>query len=134
MKVWFAYLMNQLVQVTFFKTYFIMRTGTLLNIIFFCSTLKKNWKVRVIKIPYNDLPNDFNNLKLIWINTKKEERFFIKKNSLVSTRKKGFLYQSIKIRMGLIWRNMYIISHQRYEVRKTEWKQLKLMILWELLL
>ena len=73
-----------------------------------------------IKIPYNDLPNDFNNLKLIWINTKKEERFFIKKNSLVSTRKKGFLYQSIKIRMGLIWRNMYIISHQRYEVRKTE--------------
>ena len=26
--------------------------------------------VRVIKIPFSDLPQDFNNLKLIWINTK----------------------------------------------------------------
>ena len=36
------------------------------------------WEGRVIKINYSDFPHDSNYLKLIWINTKKEDRFLIK--------------------------------------------------------
>ena len=33
------------------------------------------WEGRVIQIPYSDLPQDSNNLKLIWINTKRKKGF-----------------------------------------------------------
>ena len=45
------------------------------------NTNKNIWEVRVIKIPFSDVPEDAKHLKLIWINTKKEERVLIKKNS-----------------------------------------------------
>ena len=35
------------------------------------------WEGGVIKIPFSDFPEDFNYLKLIWINTKKEDRVLI---------------------------------------------------------
>ena len=36
------------------------------------------WEGRFIKITFSDLPEDSNDLKLIWINTKKEDRFLIR--------------------------------------------------------
>ena len=42
------------------------------------NTNKKIWEGRVIKIPFSDVPEDSKHFKLIWINTKKEERFLIK--------------------------------------------------------
>ena len=39
---------------------------------------KTIWEVRVIKAPYSDLPQDYNYLKLILINKKKEDRVLIK--------------------------------------------------------
>ena len=39
------------------------------------------WEGRVIKITYSDLQKYSNYLKLIWIDTKKEDRVFIKKLS-----------------------------------------------------
>ena len=45
------------------------------------NTNKTIWEVRVVKIPFSDVPEDAKHLKLIWINTKKEERVLIKKNS-----------------------------------------------------
>ena len=41
-------------------------------------TNKTIWEVRVIKIPFSDVPEDAKHLKLIWINTKKEDRVLIK--------------------------------------------------------
>ena len=42
------------------------------------NTNKTIWEVRVVKIPFSDVPEDAKHLKLIWINTKKENRFLIK--------------------------------------------------------
>ena len=42
------------------------------------NTNKTIWEGRVIKIPFSDVPEDAKHLKLIWINTKKEERVLIK--------------------------------------------------------
>ena len=36
------------------------------------------WEGRVVKIPFSEVPEDAKHLKLIWINTKKEERGLIK--------------------------------------------------------
>ena len=38
------------------------------------NTEKTIWEGRVIKIPFSEKLEDAKNLKLIWINTKKEER------------------------------------------------------------
>ena len=35
---------------------------------------KTIWEGRVLKIPFSDVPEDAKHLKLIWINTKMEER------------------------------------------------------------
>ena len=35
----------------------------------------KNLEGRVIKIPFSDFPEELNYLKLIWVNTKKKDRF-----------------------------------------------------------
>ena len=48
--------------------------------IFWVNTNKTILEGRVIKIPFSDVLEDAKHLKLIWINTKKEDRFFIKKN------------------------------------------------------
>ena len=42
------------------------------------NTKKTIWEGRVIKIPFSENSEDAKNLKLIWINTKKEERVLIK--------------------------------------------------------
>ena len=41
-------------------------------------TNKAIWEGKVIKIPFRDLPHYSNNLKLICINTKNEERILIR--------------------------------------------------------
>ena len=46
--------------------------------IFWVNTNKTILEGRVIKIPFSDFPEDAKHLKLIWINTKKEDRVFIK--------------------------------------------------------
>ena len=43
------------------------------------NTKKTIWEGRVIKIPFSEKSEDSKHLKLIWINTKKEERVLIKK-------------------------------------------------------
>ena len=42
------------------------------------NTKKTIWESRVIKIPFSEKSEDAKHLKLIWINTKKEERVLIK--------------------------------------------------------
>ena len=42
------------------------------------NTKKTIWEGRVIKIPFSEKSEDSKHLKLIWINTKKEERVLIK--------------------------------------------------------
>ena len=42
------------------------------------NTKKTIWEGRVIKIPFSEKSEDAKHLKLIWINTKKEERVLIK--------------------------------------------------------
>ena len=46
--------------------------------IFLVNTKKTIWEGRVIKIPFSENSEDAKHLKLIWINTKKEERVLIK--------------------------------------------------------
>ena len=46
--------------------------------IFWVNTNNLFWEGRVIKITYRELPQDSNYLKMIWIHTKKEDRFLIK--------------------------------------------------------
>ena len=41
----------------------------------------------VIKTPFSDLPEDSKYLKLIWMNTKREDRVFIQKNQRIQTQK-----------------------------------------------
>ena len=68
------------------------------------NTKKTIWEGRVIKIPFSKKLEDAKHLKLIWINTKKEERVLIKivpKN--INT--KGYLYQLRDTRMEVAWRN-----------------------------
>ena len=48
------------------------------NSIFWVNTNKTIWEGRVIKIPFSDVPEGAKHLKLIWINTKKEESVLIK--------------------------------------------------------
>ena len=43
------------------------------------NTNKTIWEGRVIKTPFSEMSEDAKHLKLIWINTKKEERVLIKK-------------------------------------------------------
>ena len=43
------------------------------------NTNRTIWEGRVIKISFSEMPEDAKHLKLIWVNTKKEERFLIKK-------------------------------------------------------
>ena len=45
------------------------------------NTNKTIWEGRVIKIPFSEVPEDAKHLKLIWINTKKEDRVLIKNYS-----------------------------------------------------
>ena len=40
------------------------------------NTYKTIWEGRVIKIPFSEMSEDAKHLKLIWINTKKEETVF----------------------------------------------------------
>ena len=42
------------------------------------NTKRNIWEGRVIKIPFSEKSEDAKHLKLIWINTKKEERVLIK--------------------------------------------------------
>ena len=42
------------------------------------NTIKKIWEGRVIKIPFSDFPDHSKHLKLICINTKKEDRVLIR--------------------------------------------------------
>ena len=46
--------------------------------IFWVNTKKTIWEGRVIKIPFSEKAEDAKHLKLIWINTKKEEMVLIK--------------------------------------------------------
>ena len=62
------------------------------------------WEGRVIKTPFSDVPEDAKHLKLIWINTKTEERVLFKvfpKN--INT--KGYLYQLRDTSFEGLWRN-----------------------------
>ena len=72
--------------------------------------------MEVIKITFNDLPHDSNHLKVIWIDIKKEHMVLIKKCSWEY--KKNFQYQPRNITMDLIWKNIYLILHWIYRVRK----------------
>ena len=45
--------------------------------IFWVNTRKIIWEGRVIKIPFSENSEDAKHLKLIWMNTKKEERVLI---------------------------------------------------------
>ena len=72
-------LMHPLVQVTKFMIFLKMRTKLLLKIQFvLVNTNKTIWEGRVIKITYIDLPHNYNDLKLIWINTKRQDMVLIK--------------------------------------------------------
>ena len=44
--------------------------------IIWVNTNKTIWEGKVIKIPYSDLLQDYNYMKLIWINKKKEAKGF----------------------------------------------------------
>ena len=48
------------------------------DFIVWVNTNKIIWEGRVLKIPFSEVPEDAKRLKLIWINTKKEERVLIK--------------------------------------------------------
>ena len=48
------------------------------DLIVWVNTNKTIWEGRVIKIHFSDVPDDAKHLKLIWINTKREERVLIK--------------------------------------------------------
>ena len=61
------------------------------------------WEGRVIKTLFSEKSEDAKNLKLIWINTKKEERVLIK--HCPKEYKKGYLYQLRDTRMEVVWRN-----------------------------
>ena len=53
------------------------------------NTNKIIWEVRVMKTPFSEKSEDAKNLKLIWINTKKEERVLIKNCSKEYKHKRG---------------------------------------------
>ena len=40
-------------------------------------TNKNIWERGFVEIPYSDFPQDFNDLKLMWVNQKKEDRILI---------------------------------------------------------
>ena len=42
------------------------------------NTYKTTREGRVVKIPFSDFQEDAKNLKLMWMNTKKDDRIFIK--------------------------------------------------------
>ena len=74
--------MNPLVQVTDIMIFLIKRNKLLQKVQFFGWTLIKTiWGGGFIKIPLSDVPEDAKHLKLIWINTKKEDRVLIKNGS-----------------------------------------------------
>ena len=68
------------------------------------NTKKTIWEGTVIKISYSEKSEDYKYLKVVWINTKKEQRVLIKDCSKEYI-KKGFLYQLRDTRMEVVWRN-----------------------------
>ena len=68
-------------------------------------TNKTIWEGRVIRIPFSDFPVDAKHSKLLWINTKKEDRVLIR-NIPKNTNTKGLLYQLIDKSLEWLWRNM----------------------------
>ena len=85
----------------------------------FGSTLIKiNWEGRVIKIPFIDLPEDSNYLKLIWIHTKMEDKVLIRNGS------KEYKHKIITItnQRYKVWRGYGEISvgyHRQVEKSET---------------
>ena len=68
------------------------------------NTNKTIWEVRVFKIPSRDVPEDAKHFKLIWINTKKDERVLNKKIPK-NIKTKINLYQLRDTRMEGLCRN-----------------------------
>ena len=86
--IWCAHLFRWQVYGIFDKEGEIVTEGS----IFWVNTDKTIWELRVIKIPFSDFLEDAKHLKLIWINTKKEDRFWLD-TVLKNTNTKVFLYQ-----------------------------------------
>ena len=68
------------------------------------NTNKNIWEGMVIKIYFSDVPENAKHLKLIWIDTKKEESILLIKKSK-EYKQKGYLYQLRDTRMEGLWIN-----------------------------
>ena len=69
--------MHPLIQVNFYDIFENEEEIITEDSIFWVNTNKTIWEGRVIKIPFSYFPEDPKHLKLIWINTKREDRFLI---------------------------------------------------------
>ena len=125
--------MHPLFQVKMFMTFLRMRMKLLLRILLFGSTLiKQFWKLGPLKslqLPATGL----NVFKLIWINTKREDRVLIKscsreyKQKITSISIQKYKYEGFM-------KKCVLILNIKIKNQKNEWQQLKLMMLWEILL